>query len=64
MGECLMFDTIKEVQDYATRWLWSYNNEQPNMDIGGITPRQKVKLAAQILLDGPVKNGGVPMQTL
>lgn len=26
-----LFDTIAEVQDYATRWLWFYNNERPNM---------------------------------
>jgi putative transposase len=43
---CLMFETIKEVQDHATRWLWTYNNDRPNMAIGGITPRQKLKMAA------------------
>lgn len=41
-----LFSTIAEVQDVATRWLWSYNNERPNMAIGGITPRQKLVLAA------------------
>ena len=41
---CFMFDTIKEVQDYATRWLRTYNNERPNMAIGGISPRQKLKI--------------------
>jgi len=40
------FDTIEEVQDSATRWLWIYNNERPNTAIGGITPRQKLVLAA------------------
>lgn len=40
------FDTIEEVQDSATRWLWIYNNERPNTAIGGITPRQKLALAA------------------
>jgi len=24
--------------------LWTYNNERPNMGIGGITPIQKLKL--------------------
>ena len=38
-----MFATIKEVQDYATDWLWTYNNDRPNMGIGGITPAQKLK---------------------
>ena len=41
-----MFDSIREVQDYATQWLWTYNNERPNMDIGGMTPAQKLKIAA------------------
>jgi putative transposase len=41
-----LFDTIEEVQDYATRWLWTYNHERPNMGIGGITPHQKLALAA------------------
>jgi putative transposase len=39
-----MFATIKEVQDYATDWLWTYNNDRPNMGLGGITPVQKLKL--------------------
>ncbi len=41
-----LFETIQEVQDYATDWLWTYNNDRPNMAIGGITPAQKLKLAA------------------
>lgn len=41
-----LFEDIKEVQEHATRWLWNYNNERPNMGIGGITPRQKLKTAA------------------
>lgn len=41
-----IFSTIKEAQDYATRWLWTYNNERPNMAIGGITPAMKLKQAA------------------
>ena len=39
-----MFATIKEVQDHATKWLWTYNNDRPNMGLGGITPAQKLKL--------------------
>ena len=38
--------TIEEAQNYATKWLWTYNNERPNMGIGGITPAQKLKRAA------------------
>lgn len=41
-----MFDSIREVQDYATEWLWTYNNERPNMGIGGMTLAQKLKMAA------------------
>jgi len=41
-----IFETIQEVQEIATEWLWMYNNERPNMGIGGITPAQKLKLAA------------------
>ena len=41
-----LFSTIDEVQDFATQWLWSYNNERPNMAIGGIPPRQKLALVA------------------
>jgi len=41
-----LFSTITEVQEFATRWLWSYNNERPNMAIGGIPPRQKLALVA------------------
>ena len=40
------FDTLEQVRDHATRWLWTYNNERPNMGIGGITPAQKLKQAA------------------
>ncbi len=40
-----LFSSISEVQRYATNWLWAYNNERPNMAIGGITPKQKLALA-------------------
>ena len=32
--------SIEEAQEFATQWLWTYNNERPNMGIGGITPAQ------------------------
>ena len=40
-----LFATIEKVQKYATCWLWLYNNERPNTEIGGITPRQKLGMA-------------------
>lgn len=41
-----IFDTIGQVQNAATRWLWTYNNERPNMALGGITPMMKLANAA------------------
>jgi putative transposase len=48
-----------EAKEPATQWLWTYNNDRPNIpltvcrqavagqrSIGGITPVQKLKLAA------------------
>lgn len=37
-----IFNSIEEVQNHATKWLWTYNNDRPNMGIGGITPAQKL----------------------
>ncbi len=39
------FDSVEQVQEYATRWLWIYNHERPNMALGGITPKQKLAQA-------------------
>ena len=36
-----LYEDIKTLQDKATHWLWTYNNERPNMGIGGITPIQQ-----------------------
>ncbi len=33
-----IFENIEQIQEDATKWLWTYNNERPNMAIGGITP--------------------------
>ena len=41
-----LFDSIDQAQDAATRWLWTYNNERPNMALSGITPAQKLAMAA------------------
>ena len=54
-----IIETIEEAQDFATQWLWTYNNDRPNIPfmvcrqtiagqrgIGGITPAQKLKMAA------------------
>jgi putative transposase len=39
-----LFESIGEVQDYATDWMWTYNHERPNMALGGTTPKQKLAL--------------------
>ena len=52
-------ESIEEAQDQATQWLWTYNNDRPNIPltvcrqtaagqrgIGGITPAMKLKIAA------------------
>ncbi len=45
LAQC-SFDTISEVQDFATRWIWNYNHERPNMAVGRITPKQRLAMAA------------------
>ena len=40
------FDTLAEVQDFATQWMWTYNHERPNMALGGVTPKQRLAMAA------------------
>ncbi len=44
------FNTIEEAQLTATKWLWTYNNERPNMAIGGITPAMKLAKATKTKL--------------
>jgi len=41
-----LFGSLEEIRHFATRWLWSYNNERPNMGIGGITPDMKLARVA------------------
>ena len=41
-----LFETLDQIQEFATRWLWTYNHDRPNMALGGITPKQKLALAA------------------
>jgi putative transposase len=40
------FESIEEVQDMATCWLRTYNNDRPKMALDGITPMQKLTLVA------------------
>ena len=43
--EQFLWKEIGEVQDYATKWLWHYNHQRPNMALGGFTPKQKLAMA-------------------
>jgi putative transposase len=40
------FETLEEIDDFATRWLWTCNHARSNMALGGTTPKQKLALAA------------------
>lgn len=39
-----LFNSIEEVQDHATKWLWLYNHERPNMANDGLPPCYKTVL--------------------
>jgi putative transposase len=41
-----LFATIADVQAAVTAWPWIYNNERPNMALGGITPSMQRARAA------------------
>ena len=47
------FSSIEHAQEEATKWLWTYNNERPNMAIGGITPAMKLENARKTLGSTP-----------
>jgi len=38
--------TLDEIQLYATQWMWKYNHDRPNMASGGLTPKQRLAMAA------------------
>ena len=52
-----LFESIEEVQNYATDWIWTYNHERPNMVLGGITPKQKSALFTHSTSDRRKKLG-------
>ena len=41
-----LFESVGEVQNYATSWLWFYNNERPHKANGGLPPKQMLAVAA------------------
>ena len=40
------WSNLEEVQLRATRWMWQYNHERPNMALGGFTPIQRLAMTA------------------
>ena len=54
-----IIENIEEAQDFATQWLWTYTTDRPNMGNGGVTPAQKLNMAAQVLRRPPVTIGGI-----
>jgi putative transposase len=56
-----LFETLDEIQEFATTWLWTYNHDRPNMALGSITPKQKLALAAYPLLLACSKNGEISL---
>lgn len=40
------WSSIKEFQDFATQWMWSYIHDRPNMALGDFTPKQHLAMAA------------------
>ncbi|TDV33801.1 integrase-like protein [Paraburkholderia caballeronis] len=53
-----LFETVADVQDYATKWLWPYNHERPNTSIGGVSPKQKLPIAARPLWRPEARSAG------
>jgi len=40
------WQTLDEVRDFATQWVWHYNHERPNMALDGFSPKQRLAMAA------------------
>ena len=41
-----LWSDLQEVQLFATEWMHQYNYERPNMALGGLTPKQRLAMAA------------------
>lgn len=40
------WEDLDEVRLFATQWMYNYNHHRPNMALGGITPKQRLAMAA------------------
>ena len=45
LAQCVS-DFLNEVREFATRWMLSCNHQRPHMAFGGITPKQRLAMAA------------------
>ena len=45
-----LLETISKVEDFAAHRLWTFNREQPNMALSGITPKQNLTMVARPLM--------------
>ncbi|MCC7682963.1 hypothetical protein IGS60_18485 [Janthinobacterium sp. FW305-128] len=54
-----LFEMLEDIEDLATRWLWTCNHDRPNTTLDAITPKQKLAMAAQALLLTRSKNRGM-----
>ena len=58
-SEQYITETIEEAQDHATHWFRTCNNHRPNIGLAGMTPAQKLKLAASVLRMRALEKGGI-----
>ena len=58
-SEQYITETIGEPKDHATHWFRTCNNHRPNIGLAGMTPAQKLKLAASVLRMHPLEKGGI-----
>jgi Integrase core domain/ATP dependent DNA ligase domain len=40
------WENLEHVRSFATEWMWTYNHDRPNRALGGITPKQRLAMAA------------------
>ena len=46
-----LFESIEEVQNFATDWMWTYNHERPNMALYDITLKKKLEFLPHVTSD-------------
>ena len=56
-----IIETIEEAQDHAPQWLWTYNNDRPNMGVGDVEGAsfEMKKRAFLAKVDSPAFAGGI-----